>query len=262
MIQPGIYDFSNDDYHNSDGISRSGIMQIRRSPHHYWYHYLNPNKIKKEFNDNLMFGNMVHTYILEPQLFDSSFHIAPKTIRRGAKWNDLLAQANGKQIIFEDEFEKLQLIATSVKSHHEASAILEGAQYEKSLYWVDPATEILCKARPDILRPSLIGDLKTTEDASEYAFSYSIKKYGYHIQCAMQREASRHVLEKDIETFAFICIEKEEPYAPAVYLLEKAAIEKGKEEFMVNLLKYKECLLSNTWPCYATKEISLPGWAL
>ena len=33
---PGIYSISNEDYHNGPAISRSALMEFRKSPYHYW----------------------------------------------------------------------------------------------------------------------------------------------------------------------------------------------------------------------------------
>ncbi|MDQ8040096.1 MAG: hypothetical protein REH83_06790, partial [Rickettsiella sp.] len=39
-MEPGIYDISNEAYHQGPGISRSALMKFKRSPYHYWYEYI------------------------------------------------------------------------------------------------------------------------------------------------------------------------------------------------------------------------------
>lgn len=41
---PGIYEIENEDYHNSNGLSRSALLTFRKSPLHYWDEYKNENK--------------------------------------------------------------------------------------------------------------------------------------------------------------------------------------------------------------------------
>ena len=72
---PGIYDISNEEYHASEGLSRSAIMELRRSPEHYYAKYV-LNK-KSEATDSMIIGNAVHSFILEPNKFSDEFAIMP-----------------------------------------------------------------------------------------------------------------------------------------------------------------------------------------
>jgi exodeoxyribonuclease VIII len=82
VINPGIYNLSSEAYHHGPGISRSGLMEFKRSPYHYWYKHLNPDYIAEPATPAQIFGNALHTYVLEPEKFDQQFFVAPKFDKR------------------------------------------------------------------------------------------------------------------------------------------------------------------------------------
>jgi hypothetical protein len=264
-MTPGIYDISNEEYHASDGISRSGIMLFKKSPLHFWDKYIREDREQSEQTEALVFGNALHTYILEPNEFFNRFAIYPQIDKRTKegkeKWEEFFQQNLKKEFITQELYDQIASMSYVVRKHPFANDLITKAQYEKSIYWNDPDTGILCKCRPDILHGNMICDLKTTKDASEWAFRNSIYQYGYHIQAAMLQDGIKTVLNKTIEDFLFIAIEKTRPYATAVYILDKEALDMGREDYKRALVKYSECLKTNIWSGYERKYISLPNYA-
>lgn len=240
-IAPGIYDISNEAYHQGPGISRSALMEFRKSPYHYWYKYLNPDYKPKAETPALLFGKAFHTLALEPDKFEGYGNVLTAYQRK----------------LFAD----LEPMVESLKKNKVAMQLIENAQIEKSLYWTDPDTGVLCKCRPDILHSCLVADLKTAQDGSAWSFSKAIYDYGYHIQAAMIREALQALKKITVNDFFFIVIEKSAPFVTTVYQLDKKSIDKGQEEFVCLLQRYKQCLASNHWPSYEAQEVSLPRYA-
>jgi hypothetical protein len=263
---PGIYAIDIKDYHASAGVSRSGLMLFKKTPMHYWDAYLNPEKEEKKKSDALIFGNAVHSFILEPEEFFKRYVVAPKVDRRTsagkAQYAEFILQSEFGEILLQDDFDKIEKIKSSVMSNDDARKIIEGAEIEKSFYWVNKETGVLCKCRPDILRAKLIADLKTTENAEENSFKHSVQNYGYHIQAAMIQEGVQACTGRLIENFWFILVEKSRPYASAVYMLDQESINKGKIDFLELLLRYKKSTEENSYPTYPVKTISLPAYAL
>lgn len=264
VFAPGFYDISNDEYHNSEGVSRSGIKLFMQSPRHYWYRYINPNFVKTS-SDAYEFGNAFHTYILEPKLFERDYFVSKKINRTTTKGKEEYAQslidAAGKIMIDESDFQKIKEMKESIYSDGLARELITDAQYEKSIYWYDPDTGLLCKCRPDIWQKRFVVDLKTTADASYWSFQRDIYKYGYHIQMAMIREGLKHALNIDMRDFISLPIEKSPPFCPAIYPFDEAAIEAGLNEFKKNLMAIKICMDKNTWPSYQTQTMTLPRYA-
>lgn len=262
----GIYNnISNEAYHQGPGISRSALMEFRKSPYHYWYKYKNRDYVEEPSTSTQVFGNAFHSFILEPQKFASQFYILPKFDKRTKagleRWHHIQREQVNKICLTEEQHQVLQHMAESLKQNGLALKLIEKAQIEQSLYWNDPDTGILCKCRPDILRPRLVADLKTAQDGSAWAFSKAVYEYGYHIQAAMIREALQVIQGIDIQSFWFLVIEKSAPYVVSTYKLDAAALEKGKEDFKALLSRYQACLKTNHWPAYEAQEISLPHYA-
>lgn len=264
-MQPGIYDISIDAYHKSEGISRSGLMTFKRTPYHYWHKYINPEYVPELPTPALVFGNAVHTYILEKDEFFNRHFVPPSVDRRTkegkGEWAKVEAQSRGKIPIDQAMMNKIEKISKSLMQNEQASGLIYDAKYEKSIYWNDPDTGLLCKVRPDIWHENMIGDLKTTLNASYREFQRAIYSYGYHIQAGMIHEALRHTLGIEMWNFINLALEKDEPYAHAIYKLDEAAIAQGIVDFKNLLVSFKTCMDANSWPMYPTQTISLPAYA-
>lgn len=270
----GIYkDLSIEDYHGDvDSISRSSIMELKKSPFHYWNSYLNPNKPKKEPTDAMNIGNALHTLVLEPELFDKRFMLAPEKVllkdvgrekyeAYKAQLERIENKLDDKILLTAKQYEMINKMHDSIRNHRQASHLLNGAECEQSLFWVDEHTGIRCKIRPDIWQSSIIADIKTIDDASERSFQYAMVDHGYHIQAAMIKEGIREVIGYDIDAVVFIVVEKKFPYTVATYVLDQISLDYGLVDFKNQLLKLKSCRDTNNWEGYENKVISLPNWA-
>lgn len=262
-------DMTNEDYHAHPAISRSGVVELLKSPYHYYMRYLSPDKQKKESTKAMEIGNAFHTMVLEHEKFDSECVVKPepvflKDVGREAydAYKQLLEdiEKSGKIVLSQDEFQMLQNMLGSINAHPDASRLITGGVHESSLFWTDEHTGIECKARPDIWHDEIVTDLKTITSADPHTFQRAIVDGGYHIQAAMIREAIRQNTGDDVKTFSYLVCEKTFPYCVAVYVLDELTLEHGHCEFKNALLKLASCKKSDTWPSYETQTISLPGW--
>ncbi len=223
-------------------------------------------------------------------------------------WSDVQAEwmaNNGhRQILTAEQFEQLRNMRDAVMAHESASKLLAGAgEAELSAYWMqevrDPKTgevigEQLCRCRPDYWRlDGIIGDLKSTEDASEEEFARSIAKWAYHVQDDYYRtgiaEAIRQggmrigdynpvtgeVTYNDEQphlfppkAFLFIAVEKTarvvdgQAMCVGVYSLDLESRQLGRVQWQSDLARFTVCENSNEWPGYASgvRQIKLPAW--
>jgi exodeoxyribonuclease VIII len=251
IFEPGEHDIDNGVYHASAGISRSGITEFKKSPLHYWQAYLAPNRIKKSPTPSMILGDAVHTKLLEPDLFDERFIVSQRYDGRtkiGKASKELFEMsAAGKSILDSDQYITLEAICNEVDKHPLIPRLLKDAKIERSLYWIDSETELLCKARPDVLTPKYIIDVKTTADSSYEAFMWSIKNYNYHIQAAMIIDAIRELTGVLMHNFIFITIQTTPPYKPFLYNLSDMYIEWGREEYKRLLRVLRNCFDTNQW---------------
>lgn len=191
-------------------------------------------------------------------------------------WSDVLEewQRNNseRKVLSPEAFEQIFAMRDAVMNHPAAFAILHHVK-------------------------DIIGDLKTTEDASPEGFAKSIANWRYDVQNAYYIDGTRLALEQgkcnppqegkaelsvywtDPVTgvlcrcrpdfwrgypkhFAFIAVEKKPPYAVGVYVLDSEGVEIGRAQYQHDLRVYAECVRTGEWPGYGDKiqTISIPGW--
>ncbi len=156
----------------------------------------------------------------------------------------------------------VESMAKSIKKHATAQDLIENAKYEKSIFWVDEESGLLCKARPDIWHGNMIIDLKTTACASAKSFEYSATEYGYYLQAGMCLDAIKNIADEEHDNFIFVAVETIRPFSTVVYPLANEAIVQGRSDYKSALLQLKECFETNNWPGYQDQEISIKRYAL
>jgi exodeoxyribonuclease VIII len=216
-----------------------------------------------------------------PGLLSTSGTIAELAARLRAEgvslklWDEAKAEwlaNNGQRIVLKpEEWDQLMSMRDAVMAHPIARALLTGrpGKAEQSVYWVDQATGVLCRCRPDFWRDdNLIVDLKTTEDASPEGFAKSIANWSYDTQDAFYTDGILAATGKPLRAFVFLAVEKSarvvegQPLGVAVYQLDEAGRELGRAKYREDLGVYAQCIKTGIWPCYGDKlqTISLPQW--
>lgn len=265
QLQPGLYpNVRAHQYHSWQAASQSVLKIIRdQSPAHAYQQMTNP----APSTPAKRMGTAIHTAVLQPDVFDQEYIVAPDLDRRtktGREEWALLVNAWGEDNILKpEEMQEIQAIRDAVLSHPTAGPLLRG-DVELSALWADDETGVLCKGRFDVAnkRVGALVDLKTTRDASKRAFSRAIWHYGYHIQAAHYLAgAQAHGI--DAEFFVIVAVEKTPPYAVAVYNLRGDVIKAGHDELRPLIDMYAQCMESGHWPGYPTEavEIDLPRYA-
>lgn len=266
VFQVGVHDISNEDYHGSAGISKSGITLLNEETFYYWGEYLNPDRPKKVSNKSFELGNAVHTYLLENELFKKTYEIIPKFKGKGCKKakEEFMAAHLDKVLIEQNTLEIILATTKAVKEHPKASLFLTAeSQIEKSFFWLDEETGLLCKSRPDLILGNLTIDLKTTDKASKKHFARSIHNYSYYIQAAMMADAQKAVRGVEPEVVLFVACEPKYPFFTRTYVLGQPSIDKGREVYKEALLKAQACFLSGDWfgSSKEIEEIDIPSYA-
>lgn len=184
-------------------------------------------------------------------------------------WSDVLAEWTennpGRIVLSPEVWDQLHAMRDAVHNHPAAHALLTSVpgEAEKSVYWIDPTTGVLCRCRPDWWRDDwIIPDLKTTDDASPEGFAKSIANWRYDVQAAFYMDGIEQATGKRPKSFVFIAVEKKPPYGVGVYVLDSDSLELGRAQYQHDLRIYAECLRTGEWPGYGDKiqTISLPAW--
>lgn len=260
----GLFDYTNDQYHESEGISRSKLWTFKQLPSKYYHQYLSGKYEKPAYSDAFALGDAVHALALEKDKFNDLFIVAPEIDRRTKQgkidYASFLDASVGKTIIKPDILNVAKAMTIQLDCNQIFHDLIHGARMEKSVYWRHEGTGLLCKARPDIWNGVIVSDLKTTQDAGYRAFQLSAYKYGYFLQAAMIYEALKSIGEP-FQNFVFVCIEKAPPYAIGIYMLDDEALQFGLDMFHSLMERLARCYDTNVWPDYGIQKLTIPKYA-
>lgn len=260
-IHPGI---SYGEYASWEAV-RSSVLNRCANPKtmaHGRYAELNPEDGASESKS---FGKALHCMMLEPERFYQQYAIAPNIRRNTKEWFSVIA-GSPKHFLKEDEFELAQQLIGSASKNRDVSALLRNSiSNEISFVWGDKETGLLCKGRVDCLTThngrTVIADIKSTRDASHYAFQRDITNFGYYRSMAFY-QMGLHAIHPLERMCVLIAIEKTPPYCCAVYELDDRSLLIGETEMQDLLRKYAECKQKDEWPGYASGIVpmTLPQW--
>jgi exodeoxyribonuclease VIII len=226
-------------------------------------HFRNPAKMESAA---MAFGSLVHTFVLEPHIAEARYRTRADVDGRTKEgkavrdWEASLATQQGIQFVSRSDYDAAVSIATAVRTHLGCSAILSGGLAEVS-GTVDGFRDINVRIRPDYLTDRHIVDLKTCVDGRPDAFSRSVMTFGYAIQAAFYVDVAQ-ALDGNKRDFYWVAVEKESPYAVAVYKASDAMLQYGRAQYLKAIELYLECAAMDLWPAYSqqVQTLDLPAW--
>lgn len=252
------------EYRKHPAISRSELWRIRESPQKFKYYREHP----PEPTPALLFGQVFHKMLLEPDTFDEEFVAAPGVNRRTKEGKQILenfaSKHENQKIITAEMFDQAKEMCDAIKREPLAVKLLKG-KAELPFFWTDEMTGEECKCRVDVLnteyRQPIIVDAKTTADASTESFIRSAINYGYDFQAAMYSEG----VEKNIgkkPLFVFIAVEKEPPFSVNILQADELMLRRGYDIFREYIGIYHDCKTSGNWYGYLGKLNQINNLAL
>lgn len=261
-LKDGLYEnLASADYHSDSALGSSSLKTLAtKTPAHL-------KGMERKESASFDIGTAFHTLILEPAKEDTI--ICGGDDRRGNRWKELKAEAdfNGNVILTTDDYNKVFTMRDAFMKNAEAMELIGTVgRSELSLFHTDKQTGVRCKIRPDRINDKLncMVDLKTALTASPEGFARAVADYGYHIQQAFYlRTWNSHFASKQIENFYFLVIEKEPPFASAIYQLDAFSVMEGHNMVNHGLTLYRQCMTSNVWNGYPAgiQQISIPRYA-
>lgn len=252
----------NEEYHAYDGISKSGLDLIDRSPAHYFF------AARREPSRAMEIGTAIHTALLEPDRFSEEYVLLRNVKdRRASEYKAAVKVHGSERVLVSHEADSVAGMQESVMSQPDAKhALSHGFGYkEVSAFIEDPETGVLLRCRYDSLRMDdhKSTDLKKTRNASPEDFAKSILNYRYHVQDAMYSHIYELLTGEPLD-FRFLAVEDQPPHCAMVYTLDEESKAIGFEQYRENLRTYADCLNAGEWPGYAdpVQTIGLPAWAI
>jgi len=249
------------EYFNEYGtfLSSTDLRRLLRSP----AHYRNPQKLE---SPALAFGSLAHAFVLEPHVAEARYRPRADVDGRTKEgkavrdWEASLAAQQGIQFVSRSDYDAAVSIASAVRTHLGASALIAGGMAEAAGI-CDGFCDVNVRIKPDYRTDKYIVDLKTTTDARPDAFVRSVVNFGYEVQAAFYVDVAQAIdgLKRD---FYWVAVEKDAPYAVAVYKASDEMLERGRQQYRKAIDLYKECASLDLWPAYSqqVQTLELPGW--
>lgn len=287
ITEAGVYDIPADVYHADPvpggSLSSGGARRLLppSCPALFRYWVTNGQAPTEAFD----FGHAAHLLVLGAG--------PPLAVVDADDWRTKAARAERKGAyqtgavpILRADYEIVQAMAAAIKAHPIARALFnpDAGKPEQSLFWVDQASGVWCRARLDwlpnytVLPPQdgrtrqdfnrlIIPDYKTCRSADPDALSRDIYNFGYHQQAAWYLDAVKATCpagaHPDFQpAFIFVCQEKTPPYLVTVAEVDQLALRVGQELNRQAIDLYAECVASGNWPGYSddVELIGLPAW--
>jgi len=251
LLKSGIHaDIPFHDYLDHPGYGSSDLRTMRIGP---------PARVlwrrahrEKSETDATRIGTAAHCTILDPTWFDRAFWIKPPLMEFRSAENKAVRDevlASGRQIITQDAATQIRGVAQAFADKALARESLHGAFSERSVFWRDPITGIMCKCRPDWFDADCVYDLKVSIHAEKEAdtLTYRAHTSGWLNQLAHNR-AGLNANGRDIKRGRIVVIEPNEPHS--VWLLEVRENDLDHLELDNEIARRKiaKCEASGEWP--------------
>ncbi len=258
-MKTGIFKDPFDIYNKEPHLRASVVKEMQKSPGHYLNALNTPHTDSSVFDE----GTVVHSVLLEQST--DGYIRRPDDIdgrtKAGKEKLDAL-KATGKIVLPGEVFDSLEKRLGTFCGSQKAMEIYNGADIETSHYAKDTETGFFIKARPDIVKPGIIADFKTTSFMPK--FDKDIWTLGYFIQVGFYALTLKETTGSDFESFYFIAQEKKAPYGVQVFRLGAFEVNFAKQKARDLLTRVAICTQENTFPIYSdvVHHVEVPSWFL
>lgn len=270
------------DYHGSDAVSSTRLMDMRPCPAYFHGRHI-AKSIPGPKSDAFDLGNAAHWLILEGRgALESRTVLQPATypsfsqhkipLFLGDKpWNnaanfckDWCANQGDLVVLSAEDFALVDKMAAAVGENPDAAALLSGGESEVTFRVQHPAFAVQCRADHWHDGTQTIVDLKTCETIERFKSEYF--RLRYYMRAAFYREVVGIVIGvKHLATmpaFAFVAVEKSAPHRCEVFEPSEGDLELGRNEMLADLKTLRECIESGRWEGskLGVQPIELTAW--
>lgn len=236
-----LHDWTIAQHHQSSLVGSTMLKEFADSPRGYYSAYVAKTRSPERDTKALRFGNLWHTYLLEPHKF------SPGLVRP-------------------DELKKLEYMKWSVEANADASSLLaEPGDCERTATW-NYSIGLGVKARFDkfIRRDerdgswkSIILDLKVSRRPDKRGFRRDCQDYGYLLQAGLYVRSAAEMQSTAISLpeFFWIVTGNEEPHETFVYHLSPDSRQRALDDVENHLWNLDESMVSGNWDHPQSREV-------
>jgi hypothetical protein len=283
------FDVEYDTYAGQAALRHSELAEMKRSPAHAQAIRVRLHRSTKATDK----GSATHCMVLEQSRFAERFAIKPVDFKTGRSIS--LATKAGKDwaavipdhvtILSQEDAADVMGMAAALYAHPLANALLygPGGRNEVSVLWDEDG--IRCSRRPDRYAPvedfpardglftgTAIAELKTCDDARDWAFSRAALRYDYYgaadwtmrgIEAAIQQTVPGYEPGSARRRYFIVAVESSAPYGVQIHEPTDEELAEAREENNLLLDAYRECIRTGVWPSYplAVNALRRPGYA-
>ena len=159
-------------------------------------------------------------------------------------WDDLVADYGrehaGAEFMDASQIAEIEIAAKMIEAHPQLSKCFKGGQPEVSVFWIDEETKLPLKCRIDYLKPGVIVEYKTFNNAYgksvDRAIFGAIAAGKYQIQAVFQKEGLR--ANGDTAEREFLWVFQQQGVAPVArgHILSEGAL------YQAAVAQYRHCV--------------------
>lgn len=282
MTQLGlVYGMPLADYLAVEALSATGLKLLARSPWHF------ANRAEADPTPAMLRGVLAHCAILEPAAMAQRYVVVPEgspnrpsrrqweakkpspdSLAAMQWWTQFEAENAGREVVSHAAYALCQAQLEAVKREPELAALLRAGHGEVSLFWIDGATGLYCKARPDWLPPADGNritplDLKTCMDESPSGFGRAAARLRYDLQAAHYTAGIELATGAKVAAFVFGAVTSKPPVLAVPYVLTDEIRDQARDERRELMDRLAWCQRENQWPAYGAglQLLDFPAYA-
>jgi exodeoxyribonuclease VIII len=218
-------------------LSFTSIKEFQKSPKHY-IEYI--NKPKTPPTDAMKLGSMVHCMLLQPELFNDQFAVAPEINKRTnagkEEWAAFCSQHSDKIVVQEDDYQHARRLVDSAMCNKNVEQIVKGC-HDFEVEWSADIEDLPFRGFFDGVASDYILEVKTTSDGHPKKVMSEFLTRKYHMQAGLYHMASS-------KPVIYLIVETSEPYLSYVAPADDRYLKLGCDDIGDLCTKFKKCLKS------------------
>jgi hypothetical protein len=269
-----------EDYHAVQAVSASGLRVFARSPWHYRH------RVEIQPTKPMLCGTLAHCAVLEPDAMGQRYVVvpdgapprpsvrqwqakkpSPESIAAMDWWRAFQQQCEGRQIVSAEDYAITKAQVQAVAAVPELAQLLAKGEGEVSIFWIDRASGLYCKARLDWLATdgaqAHILELKSTADESPAAFGRTAARMRYDLQRAHYMAAVEQGTQYGACSWTFAAVTARPPVLAVPYDLTDELIEQAEDDRAELMQRLAWCMENDRWPAYGEGKqlLDFPAYA-